>query len=214
MTRPTGRRDAPERRRRRAPTADERQRDAERSRERLLAAALDEFAAHGYAGARVSAIAARAGLNPQLITYYFGGKPGLFRALTQRWLEQETAIQQPDVSLEDLAIGYFRATIDDPRMARLLLWLGLTDAERSDDDVSGDTPQREDLSDLQRRQDSGEIAADLDVGLFQLALMGATLAPVSMPHVVRRITGLDPGDPDFKNRYGETLRRIVRHLAR
>ena len=124
MTRPTGRRDAPERRRRRAPTADERQRDAERSRERLLAAALDEFAAHGYAGARVSAIAARAGLNPQLITYYFGGKPGLFRALTQRWLEQETAIQQPDVSLEDLAIGYFRATIDDPRMARLLLWLG------------------------------------------------------------------------------------------
>ena len=36
-----------------------RERNPERSRERILDAALKEFAAHGYAGARVGAIAGR-----------------------------------------------------------------------------------------------------------------------------------------------------------
>ncbi|MDN5765406.1 MAG: TetR family transcriptional regulator [Humibacillus sp.] len=196
---------------RRAPSSEERQRDADRSRQRLLAAALDEFAAHGYAGARVSSIAARAGLNPQLITYYFGGKPGLYEALNQRWLEQEAATTQPSGRLEDLIASYLPAVLDDPRMARLLLWDGLT----NDDDPANDgrPAAREDLSELQRRQADGEIAGDLDPGLLQLALMGATLAPVAIPQVARRITGLDPTDPEFRTRYDEHLRRIVRHLA-
>ena len=50
-----------------------RQRNPERSRERILAAALDEFSERGFAGARVDAIARRAGLNKQLISHYFGG---------------------------------------------------------------------------------------------------------------------------------------------
>ena len=54
-----------------------RQRNPERSRERILAAALGEFAAKGFAGARVADIARRAGLNKQLISHHFGGKVGL-----------------------------------------------------------------------------------------------------------------------------------------
>jgi TetR/AcrR family transcriptional regulator len=190
----------------------QRQRDADRSRERLLAAALDEFAARGYAGARVGAIAARAGLNPQLITYYFGGKPGLYQALKQRWHEQEATITQPAGSLDDLAAAYLQASLDDPRMTRLLLWDGLTDGDDADGE-RGQADEREDLSDLQRRQADGEIAADLDPGLLQLALMGATVASIAMPQVVRRLTRLDPTDPEFKTRYSDHLRRIVRHLA-
>ncbi|OHV45554.1 TetR/AcrR family transcriptional regulator [Pseudofrankia sp. BMG5.36] len=204
---------------RRAPTAEERQRDADRSRERLLAAALDEFSARGYAGARVGAIAARAGLNPQLITYYFGGKPGLYEALRQRWLDQEADLTRPGASLEDLTVAYLHAVVDDPRLARLLLWDGLTEPDHGDGaggegEQPGGPGEREDLSDFHRRQAAGEIAADLDPGLLQLALMGAILAPVALPHVARRITGLDPTDPDFHARYGEELRRVVRHLAR
>lgn len=193
-------------RQRRAPTPEQRQRDPERSRQRLLSAALDEFAERGYAGARVSSIAARAGLNAQLITYYFGGKPGLYEALAARWLEQETVIDSPAASLDELAAGYLRAMFDDPRMARLLLWEGLTGGGANDQ-------EREDLSDMKRRQASGEIAADLDVGLFQLALMGATLAPLALPQIARRITGRDPSDSKFQAAYVEELRRIVRHLA-
>src|SRR5205807_7119066 len=63
---------------RRAPAPGERQQDADRSRRLLLAAALEEFAAKGFAGARVQEIAARAGVNKQLINYYFDSKEGLY----------------------------------------------------------------------------------------------------------------------------------------
>src|SRR5689334_6458864 len=56
-------------------------RDPARSRERILDAALAEFAAHGYAGARVQGIAHRAGLNKQLISHHFGGKRALYDAV-------------------------------------------------------------------------------------------------------------------------------------
>src|SRR3982750_1350431 len=58
-----------------------RERNPERSRERILQAALEEFAANGFAGARVDAIARRAGLNKQLISHHFGGKEALYRAV-------------------------------------------------------------------------------------------------------------------------------------
>ena len=55
-------------------------RDPERTRAAILAAAVDEFAAHGLGGARVDRIAARAGANKRMLYYYFGDKDGLFLA--------------------------------------------------------------------------------------------------------------------------------------
>jgi TetR/AcrR family transcriptional regulator len=46
----------------------------------ILKAARVEFGSRGFAGARVDHIARRAGLNKQLIYYYFGSKAGLYRA--------------------------------------------------------------------------------------------------------------------------------------
>lgn len=48
--------------------------------ERLLAAALSEFAALGRGGARTERIARRAGVNKQLIHYYYRNKAGLYQA--------------------------------------------------------------------------------------------------------------------------------------
>ena len=90
---------------RRSPAPDERQRDAERTREALLDAAQAEFAAKGLAGARVSEIAARAGVNKQLISYYFGGKEGLYQAIIDRWHEQEEQLAEPGISLAELVVA-------------------------------------------------------------------------------------------------------------
>lgn len=202
-----------ERHPRRSPAPDERQRDAERSRELLLAAALDEFAKRGFAGARVQEIAAKAGLNKQLINYYFGGKEGLYRALQQAWLTREAALLPPDGSLEEIAVAYLHNSLEDQRMTRLLIWAGLADEADPREQPPSDRAAREDLSDLQRRQAEGEIAGDLDPGLFELAFMGAVVAPVAMPQVVRRITGLESDSPEFEARYADHLRRMLRHLA-
>jgi AcrR family transcriptional regulator len=62
------------------PSLAPRQRDAERTQKAILAAAVQEFAAHGLAGARVERIADRAGVAKRLIFYYFDNKENLFRA--------------------------------------------------------------------------------------------------------------------------------------
>ncbi|MDT4891945.1 MAG: hypothetical protein QOE97_980 [Pseudonocardiales bacterium] len=52
---------------------------AEREQQ-IVAVAVDEFAARGYAGASMAAIAARAGISKPLIYQYFGSKDGLYLA--------------------------------------------------------------------------------------------------------------------------------------
>jgi len=57
-----------------------RSRDADRTQETILRAAMSEFAERGLGGARVDRIADRAGINKKLIYYYFGNKEKLFLA--------------------------------------------------------------------------------------------------------------------------------------
>ncbi|GAA5153392.1 TetR family transcriptional regulator [Microbacterium pseudoresistens] len=49
-----------------------------RTRERILAAAVDEFGEHGYDAATIRAIAARAEVDSALVHHYFGTKGDLF----------------------------------------------------------------------------------------------------------------------------------------
>lgn len=55
--------------------------DKPSSKDRILAAAREEFASSGFAGARVQRIARRAGVNKQLLYYYFGSKELLYKAV-------------------------------------------------------------------------------------------------------------------------------------
>ena len=60
---------------------------------RIITAARDEYAKRGFAGARVEHIARRAGVNKQLLFYYYHSKRGLFQAvLTQAAGELEAAL--------------------------------------------------------------------------------------------------------------------------
>lgn len=193
---------------RRSPAPDERQQDGERSRRCLLAAALDEFSAKGFAGARVQEIADRAGLNKQLINYYFGGKAGLYRELQREWLRNEATFVDQDQPIADLAPHYLHAVLTDPRSARLQLWRGLA----GDGEQPPDVDDREDLDRLAERQARGEIAPELDAACVMLAIMSAVVAPVAMPQLARKV-GLDPSEPEFEARYGEALRRLIRRLG-
>jgi len=60
---------------------------------RIMDAAREEYAERGFAGARVAHIARRAGVNKQLLFYYYHSKRGLFHAvLTQATGELETTL--------------------------------------------------------------------------------------------------------------------------
>ncbi|PXW97407.1 TetR family transcriptional regulator [Sphaerotilus hippei] len=67
----------------RPPATESRTRDAERSRQALLAAARTAFAEQGLGGTRLDDVAARAGLDKRLIYYYFKNKDQLFTAVLE-----------------------------------------------------------------------------------------------------------------------------------
>jgi TetR/AcrR family transcriptional regulator len=194
---------------RRAPSGPERQRDADRSRRALLDAALEEFSLRGFAGARVADIARRAGVNKQLINYYFGSKEGLYLALQRAWLEREGSFAPPEVPLPDLVVRYLLDALADPRSLRLLLWRGLADGSAPD----GGPGRQPDLDRVGRRQAAGEVAADLDPAAVLLAGMGMVAAPIAMPQVARELFGVDPSGAEFRERYAEQLRRIITYLS-
>jgi len=66
-----------------APAVELRTRDADRTRLAILRAAMAEFADKGLGGARIDAIAERAGVNKRLLYYYFENKDDLFLAVLE-----------------------------------------------------------------------------------------------------------------------------------
>ncbi|MXQ62814.1 TetR family transcriptional regulator [Actinomadura rayongensis] len=193
---------------RRSPAPEDRRQDPERTRRALLDAAHDVFSEKGYAGARVQDIADRAGVNKQLISYHFGGKEGLYRALRDRWLAREEEFADPSLPLDELVLRYLTAALDDPRGARLALWRALT--ERPDAVPPGPP---EDLAALRRRQAEGEIAPEFDPGLIMIMLHALVTAPIAHAPTIRTVTGLDPAGPEFRARYAGQLRALLRRLG-
>jgi AcrR family transcriptional regulator len=198
---------------RRAPDVADRQRDAERTKQRILDAALGEFADKGYAGARVRAIADRAGVNSQLISYYFGGKQALYGELIRRWSEREAAIEEQDLSLPDLVIAYLDVVFEQPEMTRMFTWEGLSPTIPADlyPESEGEAPE---VADLRRRQEAGEIAGDIDPAYLLIAMMGAVNTPVTMPQTIERICGHPADSDEFRHAFAHQLRTMLRHLAR
>jgi TetR/AcrR family transcriptional regulator len=76
-------------------------RDPAATRSKLLSAARHEFAQSGLAGARVDEIAARAGVNKQLVYHYFGDKDALYLAVLE-WVYEEIRAQERKLNLEGL----------------------------------------------------------------------------------------------------------------
>jgi TetR/AcrR family transcriptional regulator len=76
-------------------------RDPAATRKKLLTAARREFASSGLAGARVDEIAARAGVNKQLVYHYFGDKDALYLAVLE-WVYEEIRALERKLNLEGL----------------------------------------------------------------------------------------------------------------
>lgn len=100
---------------------------ARNTRKLLLDAAIAEFAESGYAGARTDRIASDAGVNKQLIFYYFGSKAGLYDAVlqdAQRRLAAErdgvtAAARGPD-ALRRLFRAVFEVLVAERAVTRLI----------------------------------------------------------------------------------------------
>lgn len=179
------------------------------SREKILEAAIAEFGAKGFAGARTAEIAARAGVNQQLIAYHFGGKQGLLDELRARWADAQSAARPAAATpLAESVRTYLDLTLDQPDWSRLVVWRALGDAPDSPPEEQSER-LRAAVDGIRRRQADGEVADDLDPAFALLLCYALTFAPIALPHFVRDITGLDPLSAEYRDRCAAEIVKLL-----
>ena len=107
----------------------DRVRDPERTRGLILEAAVAEFAENGLSGARVDAIAARAGANKRMLYHYFGNKEDLYLAALEhvyvaiRSRERALHLEDlpPALAMRELVLVTWRHFIEHPEFLSLLV---------------------------------------------------------------------------------------------
>ncbi|HEV8436866.1 MAG TPA: TetR family transcriptional regulator [Methylomirabilota bacterium] len=189
-------------------------RDPQRTRERILAAALKEFSAHGFAGGRVDRIARRARVNKRMLYHYFGDKEDLFREILGRKLRERVAwmATAPDDPAEGLAF-WLAVACGDRDWVRLLEWEALG---AGDGPVILEAERRRAVAravaKMREQQASGRVVADFDARQLLLTMAALTTFPVAFPQVTRIVMGLGPDHPAFQKQWSAFLRRFARSL--
>ncbi|NIJ10403.1 AcrR family transcriptional regulator [Saccharomonospora amisosensis] len=202
---------------RRTPAPHERQRDPERTKERILASAVEVFSAKGFAGARVSEIASRAGVNQQLIAYYFDSKEGLYRAVGRRWRAYEAQAFPDELDFPELVRNYVRASVDPKLNGRLLAWEGLADSGSDVDDDEArerDARLRREVESIRQRQRAGELDDRFDPAALLLIGMSAANALAVYPQLARGIFGADGSSPELVQHYADQLAQLFGRLSK
>ena len=103
-------------------------RDPERTRAAILRAATDEITAKGLTGARVDAIAERAGVNKRMLYHYFGDKQGLYLAVLEHTYSAIRTAEiglnltelDPVAGMRKLVLFTWQYFIDHPEFLSLL----------------------------------------------------------------------------------------------
>jgi AcrR family transcriptional regulator len=185
-------------------------RDPGRTRERILAAALKEFSAKGFSGARVDAIARHAAINKRMLYHYFGDKERLFREVLRQKMAQRAAwLAASPMDPIELLPYWFGLASQDPDWIRLLEWEALQGSDRK---MIHEKKRREALAravaKIRLRQKLGLLSKQLDPRHVLLSHMALTMFPVAFPQITRLITGFSFADPRFQKARSEFLRRF------
>jgi TetR/AcrR family transcriptional regulator len=183
--------------------------------ERILRAAMREFAKHGYAGARVERILKRANVSPRSLYYHFGSKRGLYDAVRERLRAQHFQDFVSGVTDEPL-VDRLLANIDvamTPRWqqwSRMLMWEALDGGDDSGPYPEGTVPG--DLLAFRAAQERGEIDEEFDPHLLTLAFTAITFWPTMFPRSTERLTG-GMSEEQLLAERKRLIRVLVRHLG-
>lgn len=193
------------------PAPRHRPRDASATKARLLAAGTEEFAAHGFAGARIDRIAERAEANKRLIYMYFGGKDGLFAAVLKA--EIAKLIEAVPLIPDDLAafaaarFDYMRA---NPQVGRLASWRVLDPAGPTEEERRSYEAR---VAAIAEAQNAGKINDRIPaIDLFAMVLR-ITESWLSAPPGLRALAADEPRFPRRIDEHRAALIEAVRSFT-
>jgi len=190
--------------------------DTEGTKQKILDAAVAEFAAHGPDGTTVERIAKAAGVNKERVYNYFGGKQELFALV----LREELAKVARDVPVESFAtedVGDYAGRVYDyhrehPELSRLMRWEGLAfDAEVPDEEQRKDYYGYKTAA-VTAGQQAGTVTTDLDPDHAMFLILALAGWWSAVPQVARMITA--PENEAEHARRRASVVTAARRLAR
>lgn len=197
------------------------QADAEsaRARSRILAAALKEFGAHGFRGARIEAIARRARVPRGLIAYYFGTKEGLFQALAHNRAEAIERTEHQVGSGPDDPLAWTLSLFAQGGAASDWVHLMIWEALEFDPGVElaleskrrGFWQAR--VAAVRRFQAQGRLPVQLDPEQLTFFLYVLGLYPHLVPQIAYLITDRWPSDEKFDVDFEGFVRALGQRLS-
>ncbi len=187
------------------------ERDVNRTRNKLVAAALKEFAAKGLAGARTRSIARSAGVNERMIFYCFGSKEGLYRAVLREELAARTSLIElnPEDDFTASLVKGFRENCVHNDLVRIWQWEAL-DSRKGKLVAENERRSlaRAQVSRLRRTKARGALPPEADEEMLLLASAALRIFPLALPQAARLIAGMEPLDPRFRRRWTACLEWI------
>jgi AcrR family transcriptional regulator len=182
--------------------------DAEATKQRILEAAIAEFAARGAAGARIDRIAAAASANKQLIYAYFGSKQQLFDAAVEDQLERfNLEVRFDPERLPEFAVDAYNFFVRHPELARLGSWHSLEEDQRSHPIPAIGDLWRDRVRALSRAQRRGAVSSTIGApDLFILVVAIARAWVVAAPEAPE--TGRS-GDARRRKAVYQAVRRLT-----
>jgi len=193
------------------------------TRERILDAAIAEFAEHGFEHASTRVIAAKARVTQPLINHHFGAKEGLWRAAVDRAFAPLTKLEIPAIDLARPDAVRTAAALWIERFVRVSAdnrqILGIVQREGR-----RPSPRLDYLVDrhlgLPFQFTRAAIAAAQGAGLVRqrhapeqvlFVILGAVGHVFDVPELARVVFGLDPDDPAVKEQLGRTIASVLLH---
>lgn len=217
----------------RVPTADERDEDAgpagksrpgkknsrnpQRTHAAILDAATEEFARHGFSGARVDAVARRAQVNKRMLYHYFGDKEALYLAVLEaaygaiRTSEKglDLARRDPEEGIRELAMFTWNYYQEHPEFLSLLTTENLHKArnlKRSKSITAMHSHFIAELADvLKRGAEAGLFRRDVDPLSVYLTIAALGFFYLSNQHTLSTIFGRDLSDREALRAWGEHI---------
>jgi len=196
-------------------------RDPVAARARLLQAAVDEFSAHGYSGARTERIAQQAGTNIRMLYHYFGGKDALYVVVLETVLAD---LRHDELQLDadalvpmegllrifDFVAGHFAA---HPQLRKLLAFENLNEARhlaRSDRIPEMATPVLNLIRKLLARgAATGEVRRGVDALQLYVAMVSLSYYGRAHAYTLTRIFNKDLHKPAWQRAHLKLTRAMV-----
>lgn len=193
--------------------------DTEGTKQKILKAAISEFALHGPDGTTVDKIAKIAGVNKERIYNYFGAKRDLFAVVLSNELIK-VAQSVPLKSFEEEDIAEYAGRVYDyhcvhPELSRLLLWEGLI---YSSQEVPNENIRCENynckIEAIKKEQDEGRVTDEIEASYLTFLILALANSWFMLPQVARMFTPIEDIDNPHEKRRAMIIESAKRLLAR